>query len=95
MARTHTFSSKAKLVETLKGINTVSRFLGLQLVEMGFAKVEVIHKAGRGRPEHVYTLTGKARGYLALAANWGKRNSNLKQYKSNGIVILADYRLAA
>lgn len=79
MARKHTFRKSQAIVEALSNIEGVSRFLALQLAEMGYVKIEVIHLNKRGRPQHRYELTGKARGYLALSRNWGRKLQNLKQ----------------
>lgn len=77
MARNATFANKSNLVKSLENKDELSRFLSLQLVERGYLKVATVKHEGRGRPAHVYELTGKARGYLALARNWGKKSANL------------------
>ena len=77
MARNATFANKFNLVKSLENKDNLSRFLSLQLVEKGYLKVATVKHPGRGRAAHVYELTGKARGYLALARNWGKKSNNL------------------
>ena len=77
MARNATFANKFNLVKSLENKDNLSRFLSLQLVEKGYLKVVPVKHEGRGRPSHLYELTGKARGYLALARNWGKKSDNL------------------
>jgi hypothetical protein len=82
MARTPTFSNRTKLVETLNSIKNgedVSRFLCLQLVDLGYVTTETEKHAGRGRPMIHYVLSGKGRGYLALAKNWGTKLEYLRQ----------------
>ena len=96
MARTATFANKFNLVKSLENKDNLSRFLSLQLVEKGYLKVATVKHPGRGRPAHVYELTGKARGYLALARNWGKKAGNLVTvYQPSDIVetptFIADY----
>ena len=73
------FSDKSNLVKVLADPDSVSRYLALQLVKKGFLTIEAVKHEGRGRPAHKYVATGKARGYLALAANWGKKASNLRK----------------
>jgi predicted ArsR family transcriptional regulator len=79
MARKPTFRKSAAIVAALRDPTRTSRFLALQLVASGYLTVCPVHLAKRGRPAHSYALTGKARGLLALAANWGKRNHYLRQ----------------
>lgn len=79
MARKPTFRKSTAIIEALNNVESVSRFLALQLVEAGYLKIDVIHSERRGRPQHRYVLTGKARGYLALSRNWGRKLQNLKQ----------------
>ena len=75
MARTHTFRTNKAIGSALRNIETgkVSRFLALQLVEKGFAKVEQVHADHVGRPAHKYVLTGKGK----FAKNWGGKTENL------------------
>ena len=66
------FDDKEEIVKAFDKVenNTLSRYLALQLVALGFAKIEVEEKTGRvGRPGHRYVLTGKARGYRAIMKN--------------------------
>jgi hypothetical protein len=97
MARKPTFRKSAAIVAALRDPARISRFLALQLVARGYLTVCVTHTAKRGRPAHSYALTGKARGLLALAANWGKRNHYPRQYLKP--VVEADnemcYKMAA
>jgi hypothetical protein len=73
MARTATFSTKSSVAKALVNLDTLSRFLKLQLVEAGYLKAVTVPSTGkRGRPEVSYVMTGKARGLLALSRNWGK-----------------------
>ena len=97
MARTHTFRNKRAIVDSLNDLGNVSRFLALQLADMGYVAIQSVHTGSRGRPQHVYTLTGKARGLLALARNWGTMNHYLRQNLRpvSNVVTLADYRVAA
>lgn len=88
--RTHTFLNKSKLVEQLTNLDKASRFLALQLVSMGYVRIEPLTLLRRGRPAHVYVLTGKGRGYVALARNWGKRASNLRQYHGGALVTMQE-----
>lgn len=78
MARTSTFKNKTALVAALTALSNgeaaVSRYLSLELETLGFVKrVPVKMSEGRGRPTMTVELTGKARGYLALAKNWKKK----------------------
>ena len=68
--RPATFATKKAVVAALAEVNTLSRFLKLQLVEAGYLAVQPIKSEGRGRPAHDYVLTGKAKGLLNLAKNW-------------------------
>ena len=66
------FADKFAVVEALKNITDVSRYLALKLAERGFIEVETVKGEGRGRPRVVYKVTGKGRGYVALSKNWKK-----------------------
>ena len=68
--RPATFATKKAVVAALADVNTLSRFLKLQLVEAGYLAVQKVEKETRGRPAHNYVLTGKAKGLLNLAKNW-------------------------
>ena len=48
----------------------MSRTLTLKLVDMGYVQPVDIKGEGRGRPKKAYTLTGKAKSYLALSKSW-------------------------
>lgn len=75
MARKNTFLKKEALAKALTDLPNTSRFLALQLIAKGFVSVEKVHTGKRGKPAHVYTLTGKGRGYVALSKNWYKPKS--------------------
>ena len=62
-------TSKAK-VEALNNLNTMSRYMILQLVDLGLVEIQKIKTEGRGRPAHNYVVSGKGRGLQALARNW-------------------------
>jgi predicted ArsR family transcriptional regulator len=67
------FRDNYAIVEVLEAIAagmTKSRYLTLQLVQMGFVKPVTVKTEGRGRPRVVYEVTGKGRGRIALAKNW-------------------------
>jgi hypothetical protein len=53
-----------------KSDSPMSRQLTLKLVDMGYAQPVEIKGEGVGRPRKAYTLTGKARSYLALSKRW-------------------------
>lgn len=82
MARTHTFRNKQAIVKALNELPTLSRFLKLQLVGLGYVTTAEVHTGGRGRPAYDYQLTGKGRGLVALSANWGKKTDNLRNQKA-------------
>jgi predicted ArsR family transcriptional regulator len=63
---------KKTLRNALENKDAGSRFLNLKLVNKGYFTIVPIHTNRRGRPAFSYELTGKGRGYLALAKNWGK-----------------------
>ena len=48
----------------------ISRQLTLNLVDMGYVQPVDVKGEGRGRPKKAYTLTGKAKSYLALSKRW-------------------------
>lgn len=73
MARTPTFIRKTNVVEALKDVDNISRFLKLQLVEAGFLQVTPVKSGNRGRPAFAFDLTGKAKGLLALSRNWKQK----------------------
>lgn len=50
----------------------MSRTLTLKLVDMGYIQSIDIKGEGRGRPKKAYTLTGKAKTYLANSKRWKK-----------------------
>jgi len=64
------FETSKGVVKALKNLNSLSRFLKLQLVDKGFVKVVKRKSEGRGRPVHDYEVTGKGRGLVALSKNW-------------------------
>ena len=64
--------AKVAFLEALANGDLKSRYLALQLVEQGLVASETIKSAGRGRPRVEYKVTGKGRGYMALARNWKK-----------------------
>lgn len=73
--RVATFATKKSVAKVLRdyiGGNEVSRFLKLQLVEMGYLAVKPIdtETPRRGRKAHSYELSGKGRGLVALSKNW-------------------------
>jgi len=80
IGRPSVFADRSILVHTLTHLDTTSRYLKLQLVAKGYVKVVVIHTCFKGRPHHDYILTGKAKGYLALARNWGRKTENLIRF---------------
>jgi len=73
------FGDKTNLVKVLSNPDNVSRYLALQLVKKGYLTIEAVKHDGRGRPAHKYVVTGKGRGYMALAANWGRKAANLRK----------------
>jgi hypothetical protein len=75
--RTNTFNNTKAIVTALNDLDNSSRFLNLQLVEKGYLAIEPVKRDGRGRPMHRYVFTGKARGLLAIAAQWGCKSENL------------------
>ena len=81
------FSDKSNLVKVLADPDSVSRYLALQLVKKGFLTIEAVKHEGRGRPAHKYVATGKARGYLALAANWGRKTANIRKEVSDMVMV--------
>lgn len=68
--RTNSFNDKFAVVAALNGVENISRYLGLQLVERKLIKIEIVETGARGRPAHRFVLTGKGRSYLALAKTW-------------------------
>jgi len=46
------FETSKGVVKALKNLNSLSRFLKLQLVDKGFVKVVKRKSEGRGRPVH-------------------------------------------
>jgi predicted ArsR family transcriptional regulator len=75
--RPEIFLSKKVIVEALEARKAPSRYLTLRLVEKGYFTIEPVKTGRRGRPSYSYALTGKARGLLAIARNWGKKTENL------------------
>jgi len=60
----------AEIVASIAADQQPSRYIALQLVEMGYVDVELVPHTGRGRPAHRYTVAGRGRSLLALAARW-------------------------
>lgn len=68
------FKNNHKIVAALNDIDNLSRFLRLQLVEKGYLEIVKEKKtAGRGRANHVYQLTSKAKNLIRLSAGWVKK----------------------
>lgn len=97
MSRTHTFRNKRAVVDSLNDLGNLSRFLVLQLADVGYVAIHSVRLGGRGRPQHLYSLTGKARGLLALAKNWGTMNHYLRQNLKvvSNVTAQFDYQEAA
>lgn len=67
------FENKKQIAAALRAIgteNAPSRYLTMQLVEAGYVEVQPVSNGRRGRPAHEYTVAGKGRSLLALAARW-------------------------
>jgi predicted transcriptional regulator len=67
--RKETFSSEEKLVATLEGLVSnqdfkITRYLMLQLVDMGYVNVEDQKKPTRGRPAKLYSISDKGMAFL-------------------------------
>ena len=62
--------AKAEFLKALASGELKSRYLALQLVDLGLVAVETVKGEGRGRPRVEYKVTGKGRGYLGLAERW-------------------------
>jgi predicted ArsR family transcriptional regulator len=65
-------ASKA-VVEALRNLDGTSRFLKLQIQEMGYIVSKPVKSGKRGRPAFEWILTGKGNGLLAISKNWGKK----------------------
>lgn len=69
--KTSTFKNARAIVKALNDLDSVSRYLTLQLVDLGYVKVNKIKVTpGRGRAQVKYEVNGKGRGLQALAKNW-------------------------
>lgn len=71
VANATVFKTSKDVVKALNDLDNISRFLKLQLVEKGYVEIfKVKATAGRGRANHVYQISGKGRGLLALSSKW-------------------------
>lgn len=61
---------RANLLKSFKNGDGVSTYHKKLLEGLGFVEAVNAKSGGRGRPAKNYKLTGKGRGYLALAKNW-------------------------
>ena len=98
--RKPTFANKFNKVAALNNPNGISKVLAMQLFEQGYFVKELVKSNKRGRPAIKFVLTGKAKGYLALAARWKEGNVNLpkpckifKAHESHDVVMMPHYQV--
>jgi len=58
------------LREIQNNTTELSRFKLKQLIARGLVEEVPMHTGKRGRPAFSLAVTGKGRGFIALAANW-------------------------
>lgn len=76
MARTNSFNNTKSIVNALNTLNETSYFLKRQLVHKGYLTVNKMRTSDKaGRYAHVYEVSGKGRGLLAISENWKKKQS--------------------
>lgn len=70
--RTPVFNSKKNIVEHLSNPENISRYLAIQLCQLGYMEMESVKGEGPGRPNIKYVVSGKGRSLLALSKQWNK-----------------------